>query len=311
MKRIKSTIFVCMALLTIWSCGDIDDITGDAIEIGTDYILPQSGASATANGRITDIYNKYGSYVLYDFDQKDALWQQYTGTASVNYFTTVTKGDFENVEKMLNFLDETWLGQMNDDFLRNGGIPYRVFLADSIYETRFGRKYTSNMKVLGNAIILSGMNKIPTMSESNKNKYRKELLSTLWSYYKTQGILKIPDEFYSVSDYVTLPEMTYESGWYYFEEDQYDEFYSRGFTPLYQSYLRDWPEGSDLKKKWASARSQDLDAYNSLIFYLSDEDMEEFLAYPLIQKKWRILLQYYKDKYGINLRKVLGYSGDL
>ena len=37
---------------------------------------------------------------------------------------------------------------------------------------------------------------------------------------------------------------------------------------------------------------------------LTDEEMEQYLKYDLIREKWNVLLDYYKNIYGIDLRAI-------
>ncbi len=48
----------------------------------------------------------------------------------------IRMGETHYVDEMLDYIHEIWLQFFPDDFLKKGGLPYRVFLADSIYWDR-------------------------------------------------------------------------------------------------------------------------------------------------------------------------------
>ena len=104
-KTIRNTLFI-MALCTgIAACAGDGEEIGAPIEITPEYELPQKGASDAANARILNYYNKYGSYVVYDFSNKDAWWLQVTGNSQSGGRTYhATTGDFSNVDAMLDYI---------------------------------------------------------------------------------------------------------------------------------------------------------------------------------------------------------------
>ena len=75
------------------------------------------------------------------------------------------------------------------------------------------------------------------------------------------------------------------------------------YNANYGTYA-DWLMWRPTYTNWSQAKTLDLSSYMSLIFNAPDEKMEEYLQYPLIRQKWDILLNYYKDNYGIDLRKI-------
>ena len=204
----------------LFSCANDGEDIGSPLEIYKDYDLPQSGASDAANQRILNYYDKYDSFVLYDFTNKDAMWVMSTGNASSGgreYITTL--GDPANVDAMLDYIEDIWLKYFSEDFLKKGGMLYRVFLADSLYMQRdFGdgniMKTPTNYMINGDALIIAGMNVISELTDAEKKARKLELINALWNYYKGKGLVDNPEEFYAGTDYITPPHMSYEIGDY-------------------------------------------------------------------------------------------------
>lgn len=323
MKRLNCYIGCLAVGLCLFSCADDGEGIGDPLVIFNDYDLPQSGASEAANRRIFDYYDKYGSYVLYDFTNKDAMWVMNTGVASNGsreYFTTL--GDPANVEAMLDYIEEIWLQYFPDDFLRKGGMPYRVFLADSLYMQRdYGEgqiyKYPLNYLINGDAVIIAGMNTLSELTDFDKKTRKTELFNAMWDYYKGKGLVDNPEEFYAGTDYTTPPHMTYDIGpygyytWFYSDEDL-DALRNRGFIPNYSAY--GYSEYNEIYSRWSDTadswtystpeqiKANDYKYYMAQILQATDEQAAEFLKYPAVATKWNFLIEHYKETVGIDLR---------
>ena len=102
----------CVSLF--WACSGDDDL-GNPIDIIEDYQLDNGAASATDNARIKQLYEKYGSYFVYSFTDKDAYWIKYTGKASTRGTDYAVPGDPANVGKMLDYVNDIWLKYFPDD----------------------------------------------------------------------------------------------------------------------------------------------------------------------------------------------------
>ncbi len=317
----------CLAVCAgLFSCADDGEGIGPSIEIYDDYDLSQGAASDAAKQRIKDYYNKYGSYVLYEFTNKDAFWVMTTGVANQRgeYFTT--HGDPKNVEAMLDFIEEIWLDYFQDDFLKQGGMPYRVFLADSLYQQidygdGYAPKFTKNFMINGDGLVIAGMNTIPTMTDSQKSAIKMELFNGLWDYYRGKGLVDNPEEFYADTDYKTLPQMSYELGQYGYYEWIYTEadlaaLRNRGFIPNYSAYGYSvyneiYMKYSETSNTWENSyttaetiKANDYKYYMAQIMQATDAEAAEFLKYPAVAKKWNFLIDHYKETVGIDLRSL-------
>lgn len=307
----------------LFSCANDGEDIGSPLEIYKDYDLPQSGASDAANQRILNYYDKYDSFVLYDFTNKDAMWVMSTGNASSGgreYITTL--GDPANVDAMLDYIEDIWLKYFSEDFLKKGGMLYRVFLADSLYMQRdFGdgniMKTPTNYMINGDALIIAGMNVISELTDAEKKARKLELVNALWNYYKGKGLVDNPEEFYAGTDYITPPHMSYEIGdygygeWVYTDEDL-EALRNRGFIPDYNTYgyskySEIFMQYSETTTSWsntneAAIKANDYKYYLDQIMQATDEEAAEFLKYPAVATKWNFLVDHYKETVGIDLR---------
>lgn len=307
MRKQKYLLALIVLVLGMTSCYQ-DTKLGEPIEILDDYTLPQTGASDAANTRIKSLYDKYGSYFLYDFTDNDAFWKEVTGRGNSSFIWHVVKGDPKNVDQMLDLLQDAWLKYFPNDILAKGGIPYRVFLADSVYQTKdYGGGYIRviNYNVCtegSNSIIIAGLDHIPTMSQTDLTSLKTSLFATFFNSYIEKGYIKFPDEFYSVSDYVNCP--TYER----VNATTMDDYRGRGFAPTYEpnygGYFTDWFSNTKWYSTWKDAKANDRKAFLSLLLYVNDANLESYLAYPAIKKKFDILVDFYKNNYNIDVRAV-------
>ena len=311
MKKNMLFVVACCAGM-LFSCGE-DVKIGAPIDIMEDYTLPQEGASDAANQRIMEIFEKYGTYVLYDFTNRDASWNFVAGTG--NMTSVAVEGDPQYVDAMLDYLNDIWLQFFPDDFLARGGIPYRVFLADSVYDVRSGgRKMLYDYQTRGNALLVAGLNSsLLTMDAQTKTDRKNDFISAIWDYYIAQGLLSVPAEFYEGTNYNTMPEVD-ESLLEGVPDSVLNvvkdsllvvEIRERGFLP--GSYSSDEPLEWISNWTWDDAVSKDLQSYMLHILQRTDEQMEEILEnpkYTLIRQKWDILIDFYRENYGLELRKI-------
>lgn len=298
----KKIIYILICLWGI-SCSE-DHKIGAPNEILPDYVLPQGDASDEANDRIQEMYDTYGAYVLYNYSSKDAFWTQTAAGGSAQTYV-VRLGEPQYVDEMLDYIHDIWLKFFPDEFLKKGGLPYRVFLADSIYWDRSaispGWFICYNQRINGNSVSIAGMNKdLPDMSAATKKARMNELLTTMWDYYIAQGLLSVPSEFYEGTDYEKAPVLP-SSG-----AEALEAFRKRGFLPgsYYNGIPEEWYWGD---YAWQQAKANDLKSFMFHLREKTDEEVAWFLNnpdYELIQKKWRILIDYYKEEFGIDLRKM-------
>lgn len=89
------------------------------------YQLPQG--NHPYDQRIIDFYNKYGTYILYRFNDVDFRWNY-----SRKLFFVAQPADPAYVEKTLNFLDKELFGYYKPEQLK-AWMPYKILLCKEIH----------------------------------------------------------------------------------------------------------------------------------------------------------------------------------
>ncbi len=309
---------ICFCSILLCSCAKDKEI-GALISIEDDYVLPQGNASQKANDRIQEVYDKYGSYLLYEYTQKDFLWTPSTGSASANNPNAITaiKGDPTYVEDMLNFLDNTWLQFFPDNFLKDKGLPYRVFLADTIKQFRVPGTYSPSQlpymyfayQIYDMSITFTGMNKdLKAMDVTAAVAKKNQIQVIIWNYYVDKGIINlgdVPKEFSDLAVYTgTIAAYSAPTA----------AVLQRGFLPYYTvsnsaitrpisfaiNYNTWYTSASNLKKE------NDARGYILTIVQNTADEMKTkcFDTYPLIKQKYDILTGWFKTKYGVDLQAI-------
>lgn len=286
-----------------------DAAIGPPVEIKPDYVLPQGNAPKEANDKIQQLYDTYGSYFLYNFTQKDFEWIQSAGS-SASKIDTAVLGNPAYAGDMLALLEDVWLKFLPEDFKKKGGIPYRVFMADSIRQYRFGfppgREYLYfDYKVVGKAVTFAGMNvSLRTLTPEQKVAKKNLIFGVMWSYYQSAKIIDIPAAFYNVSNYTApKPAIPVNAA----NPANLEAYRQMGFLPSSYNTVTnspfEWLSFSDFS--WTSNKSNDISSFLMHITQRTDAQMAPFLDnYPLIKQKFDILVKYYKDKYGIDVRAI-------
>lgn len=127
MKRVKyNTLIGCLLAFMALSCSDDLTIDENLSEVG--YDLPQ-GEPGSLDALIYDVYERYGTYVLYDFDEQD-IRVEWTGSWS-NHYSPVPEGSEQYIRQTIEFVQKELLDGYTDDFVRRN-LVYRIFLVDTL-----------------------------------------------------------------------------------------------------------------------------------------------------------------------------------
>ena len=294
----------CAALL--YSCAQDVEI-GAPIPVEPDYVLPQVGAPQAVNDKIVKLFNDYGSYFLYDLTQKDFEWTVSTGSSN-SRIDSIVLGNPAHVGPLLDFLETIWLRHVPENMKKGMGIPYRVFLVDAIRQFRVGyppgMEYLySNYKVTGKSITFAGVNEaFGQMTAAEKTTRKNELVGAIFDYYASVGLISFPDAFYTISNYATNPTTTPVNVNF---PDRVEAYLQAGFLP--STYIAGNPNPNYWLTNaymWTNARTNDFSSFRMHLFQRTDEQMAPYLAYPLIKQKFDLLVDHFRNEYGIDVRGI-------
>ena len=149
-------IILSLAALMGTACKKEGALTASEEEQG--YTLPQGTHSYDAG--IMNLYNKYGTYFLYKFTDKDTYWtptgwKNATPLASGAWNTgyEVTQADENYIDQQLVLIDKLWFPFYTEKFLKTF-LPAKVMLCasvDSVYSTVLFNpiRYVKNAKSVG------------------------------------------------------------------------------------------------------------------------------------------------------------------
>lgn len=289
----KKILFFAITILSTWtSCSDDKELGTDIPFVGS-YQLPQG--KSPADDRIVELFNKYGSYFLYEYTQEDFNWTQ-VSFSSNNY--TAILGNPAYAGDWLDVIERIWLDFYPTDFLAKN-LPYRIFMADSIKRITKSRTFIYEAYRSTNTMAIAGLNeKVGSLSKSAEKSMKNILQQVFADYLVNSHLVEAPDEFYAVSDYAKA------AAWAANTDNSPRE---RGFLPDITdeeqwNYVNDfWCQHSNI------SRTDDLKHYvtNMVSHAETEEDSWAlYLTYPLIKKKHDILQKHFLEKYGIDLQAI-------
>ena len=245
-----------------------------------EYSLPQGG-NADADAIIMQLYQEYRCYFLYEYTYYDF---HYDITSTNNSFVLP---DPAHVKGSLEFLDRVWLRFYPKEFLKKH-LPYRVLLAKELS----GGK---DIFLGANTVALSFCSDT-VLTESRKLTYKRNIHKEFWSYWiEDAEILDIPEEFFTLSDYTTKPKAATVRTLGYVKDDANDrEIYKNSTT---------WPS-SNTDANIEKRKMNDFWSYLYNMIYRTDADWAADLEYPLIKQKYDIIVNHFKEKYGLDIAAI-------
>jgi len=184
MNKLSYTGILFIMVLCAAACKKEAALTATADETG--YSVPQG--TQAYDTTILNLYNKYGTYFLYRFTDKDTYWtptawknstMDTTGFWSTGY--VVTTADTNYVAKQLALIKKLWLSYYSDAFLTKF-LPAKIMLCasvDSVYTTYLFNptRYVKTVKSVGawynydNICVNYGSSAITTLTSSDSTKF--------------------------------------------------------------------------------------------------------------------------------------------
>ena len=286
----KYVVYLSMlGLLVCLACSE-DKKIGEVETLTLDYELPQG--KSPADDRIVEIYEKYGSYILYEYTDKDFYYD-----SDINFGRTYVYQllDPQCVENMVDLLDEIWFDLYPEKFHQQT-LPYHVFLAsDLFYEDLFGEIVREPICTGAfSAVVSVSTEMLQELTSEMKLELKNSLQIKLWKFWQSYNYIELPDEFYEVSNYVGVAN-TDESSPNYARARGFVDGYNQ--TTLWYTSIDDWNAGTVSQKS-------DLYTFIECMLTRSSEEWEDDLAWPLVKKKYDILRNWIQKQYGFDIQVV-------
>lgn len=280
MKRMNIYIIL---FLSMWlmACSEENGV-GNVEPMAPDYVLPQG--KSPADDRIVELYNQYGTYVLYEYTKRDFNWSQMEGTSS-DY--TYTEADPLYAGNMLDLLDAVWFSFYPVDFHKKY-MPYKIFLAKTLHYGTLSQ--FKDVRVMTGQVAISycsdTLMKMPTGTKLN---LKNNLQQGLWEKWIDK--INFPNEFFALSDYSKAANTTQSSP---------DYARNRGFVA---NNGNEW----STRVNWPSRTlepTDDLKAFLNGMVSRTSEQWESDLEYPLVKKKYDILRNYLLKTYRFDIQVI-------
>ncbi len=197
MKAVKHIITIGLLLILSFACSPESGLVDTEDLVAKEYDLPQ-GTEGSTDRAIYNIHEKYGTYLLYSFEETD-FRRKWDGKWVAWYTPAVTGENLKYVDKFVELLDKSVLSKYDETFVRRN-FPYKVFFVDSLsssssYSKRNERNVLSNGY---NAIAVANVGpRVDTWSENDWLKIGAEL-DKAFSLFYYSSLTEKPIKFLSL-----------------------------------------------------------------------------------------------------------------
>lgn len=278
----------CLIGFCLTACSERDIDPSDLPVIDTEYTLPQG--KSDADDYIVEFYEKYGTYILYEFEEADLKWVQSDVNNLWNNFK-YTSADPQYVALMVDFLQENVFRFYPDAFLSKE-LPYKIFLLATLKHNEYSNY--EDVRIVGTQMAISNCaESLETIvnDPAKSMKLKNRLQSILWSNWLY--LFDIPAEFYKTSTYSSGQASTDPSAWNYTR--------TMGFIADNEgkewSTVDPWPDTK-------LSKIQDLHSYLDGMRNRTSEEWENDLSYPLVKHKYDVLRNYFKTHFGFDIQAI-------
>ena len=313
MKK-HSILFVILSLVVCAGCYNEDALT-PTTELEPGYVLPNNGLACDAE--IAEYYKKCGFYILYDFEPKDIYWNL-TRWEGLTWDTPNERWDQntfyaspaeqEYVDRQFNLVKENLLNFYPDSTLA-AWMPMKLLLCDTIWRPRgLDTVYQICREGFDYVAVAYGNQTVGQLTTADIDTLRMELNVMFLQKAVESGKMAIPEEFASISVYGDSETTT-------------SNMYSKGFIcpddPTFGTYITVESDWSAFIEAIVSTHENDLKAIPDLMeiwgmsdptyigILYQDDGMNEIKDVTgNILKKYNIVINYFKDNFGIDLQAI-------
>ncbi|ASZ09895.1 putative zinc-binding metallopeptidase [Chitinophaga pendula] len=285
----KNVRTVCSYLLIITALACAKEKVQVSEKENTYYKIPQG--NAPYDQQVVDWYNKYGTYVLYQYPKSEYEY------AIIGYYGLNMEhpADKTALPAVMNFIQQYWFDFYPEDFLKKY-LPRKILLGGILqYDAGNNTKPDTLANPIAgfNFIMLPGLDaNFPKQLEKERRIWKASLNSLFFStlfYGTTEEIkakLPLPEAFFQVSKYQQLKASV-------------NNLYDNGYLA---------PDPSDPTK--IPSPKNDLKNYLYIMCRYSEEELEKnyfsekFDKKGLIRKKHQLLRKYIKDNWNVDLQNI-------
>ena len=152
--------------------------------------------------QIYSVYEKYGSFVLYDFDQKE-FYTTWNGRV-VYWYAPVKKGNEAYVSQMVTFMVEDVFASYPEAFISKF-LPKKIYLVDSICNTSSYNKsnLVNTLATDNHGLVVSYVgSKMDSYRDSDWDAMRSGIVTSIMgNIYNT---MDVPGEFFDLVEYLFI-----------------------------------------------------------------------------------------------------------
>ncbi|AOM76409.1 hypothetical protein [Pedobacter steynii] len=239
-----------------------------------EYQLPQG--NQPYDNKILDFYKKYGTYILYKFNDKDFQWN-----ISANILYAADPGDQDYIAQSLEMMDKKLFSFYTEPFLKLS-LPYKILLSSRIRRvvapdtlaTPVNAVSTFSHFTFGQASPRLG-----NLTEQELTVMKNELHIAYWKQAVITKKVELPDLFIAATDYGMVQD---------YNKNEYGVFtYSYGMTAS-DDFL-------DYITAIVSHTAEELEA----TIFLPENDPQGRFKF-----KYNAVINYYKAKYNLDLQAI-------
>jgi len=290
MKRYKFILPILAMSLFFVACSE--DELSNPTDLPDDVEIPQGLASEEVDSRIVDLYDQYGSYFLYDYTEKEILWNLVNPGTSTRYSIHPPKLTY--IDDQLTLFQELFLNFYPEEFLRKT-LPYKIYLAEKV-EKMTWQNVEVYAEFYGNSIFLGYADeRAASLSPASKYNRFREVNEGFINWQFSRGKFTIPEGFDALTDYsIVLP---YPNGYY----DYPEECHIEGVEKPDEVHLQAGFLNAN-SQHWGYSEKVSSDLTNYLYFMLyfppGSEEWQRLLSYSKVKAKYDFIRDHWMKTYG-------------
>ena len=310
-KNISQLMLMVFITAAFFSCKKEAPLTASTENQG--YVVPQGNHDYDAT--IVSFYQKYGKYLLYEFEGKDTYWtpsawkQASPSTTTEGFWNPgyeATPADPLYVGQLLTLIQDQWFDLYTEKFLKEF-LPVKIMLCsavDSVY-TKFNFVSTPSFHIeyekveapvpawynYDNICVNNANDGIESMTDADIKKFRTNINRIFINSMIGRKLFTPTDLFTNIANYAsaTTTAKAYEQGVLY-------PYYGTSSTDDWGKYVMAMVTTSEATLNDANTANYDT-KYKGILNTTKDVNGK-------IKKRYDIVRNYYIDNYGVDLQAI-------